>query len=308
MKERKKFYTGKTKSEFPINQFRYDTTNHPIINGPCKGRGSQRLVLSRTESQYLDFISNALQAPTGVSQRICVYEVLRRDKVPPKEITDLASRFTTHRNHKTRNKKADFKAPKHELLLIKLKAESWSMTEQELVRSCLLHVVSEVRSESRFRFDKCKRIPVDELAHAHRETYQEKKKGKLQALREAHMESYDEAKELGELSDREDYEARGELLDQLNAEGLGFEVGFQALLEGREPDKKEIKAYLDEAVRVEADLRERELLETEEGRDLLIGQMLIDGLSQEDAEQIVRIMAATKDRFEAEDDWYDYDF
>ena len=58
---------------------------------------------------------------------------------------------------------------------------------------------------------------------------------------------------------------------------------------------------------MEADLRERELLETEEGRDLLIGQMLIDGLSQEEAEQIVG-MAATKDRFEAEDDWYDYDF
>ena len=86
-----------------------------------------------------------------------------RDKVPPKEITDLACRFTTHQNHKGRNKKADFKASKEELLLIKLKAESWSMTEQELVRSCLLHVVSEVRSESKFSFDQCKRIPAEDL-------------------------------------------------------------------------------------------------------------------------------------------------
>ena len=58
-----------------------------------------------------------------------MYEVLRREKVPPKEITDLASRFTTHRNHKTRNKKADFKAPKHELLLIKLKASGAQRAE-----------------------------------------------------------------------------------------------------------------------------------------------------------------------------------
>ena len=121
------------------------------------------MTLTKDEALRACFIPNGVTVPrlhfkriTGayrVSLRVCVYEVLRREKVPPKEITDLASRFTTHRNHKTRNKKADFKAPKHELLLIKLKAESWSMTEQELVRSCLLHVVSEVRSESRFRFD-----------------------------------------------------------------------------------------------------------------------------------------------------------
>ena len=92
-----------------------------------------------------------------------MYELLVRDKIPPKEIIDLACRFTTHCNHKGRNKKADFKASKEELLLIKLKAESWSMTEQELVRSCLLHVVSEVCSESKFSFDQCKRIPVEEL-------------------------------------------------------------------------------------------------------------------------------------------------
>ena len=163
MKERKKFYTGKAKSELPINQFRYDTTNHPIVNTPCKGRVSQRLTLSQTESKYLSFISSVLQTPREVSLRVCVYEVLMRDKIPPKEIIDLVCRFTTHQNHKGRNKKADFKASKEELLLIKLKAESWSMTEQELVRSCLLHVVSEVRSESKFSFDQCKRIPVEDL-------------------------------------------------------------------------------------------------------------------------------------------------
>ena len=50
MKEHKEFYTGKAKGEFSINQFRYDTTNHPIVNTPCKGRGSQWLTLSQTES------------------------------------------------------------------------------------------------------------------------------------------------------------------------------------------------------------------------------------------------------------------
>ena len=108
--------------------------------------------------------------------------------------------------------------------------------------------------------------------------------------------------------DREAYEARGDALDRLNWEGLGYHVGFQALADGRSPTDGEISSYLDDMVRMKAYIKERELLETEEGQDILIGQMIIDGLSQEEAKQIVWVMAATKDRLEAEDNWYDYDF
>ena len=138
MKERKKYSKAKTRSEFPINQIRYDTTNHPIVIDVAKKTTVRPFHLSYIESQYLEFLSNALQVDELTAIRIAVYEVFRKGESIPDSILELADPLSKHRNHKYRSRHFPVKVTKNERTLIDMKATQWSMARNQLMRACLL--------------------------------------------------------------------------------------------------------------------------------------------------------------------------
>ena len=73
-----KFNTGKTKNYFPINKWRCDSSNHPIIKSTEKCASSTpKAVLSQQELQMLQGLSNTLQCSERDAMRIALYETAR---------------------------------------------------------------------------------------------------------------------------------------------------------------------------------------------------------------------------------------
>ncbi len=73
-----KFNTGKTKNYFPINKWRCDSSNHPIIKSTEKCASSTpKAVFSQQELQMLHGLSNTLQCSERDAMRIALYETAR---------------------------------------------------------------------------------------------------------------------------------------------------------------------------------------------------------------------------------------
>ncbi|WP_413442530.1 hypothetical protein [Synechococcus sp. MIT S1220] len=70
-----KFNTGKTKNYFPINKWRYDSSNHPIIKSLEKCASSTpKAVFSQQELQMLIGLKNTLQCSERDAVQITLYE------------------------------------------------------------------------------------------------------------------------------------------------------------------------------------------------------------------------------------------
>ena len=70
-----KFNAGKTKSYFPINKWRCDTSAHPVIilSDKCAS-STPKALFSQQEMQMLVGLSNTLQCDEQNAVRIALYE------------------------------------------------------------------------------------------------------------------------------------------------------------------------------------------------------------------------------------------
>ena len=71
---------SKSKDFFPIKQYRFDTTNHPIVQSRKEYKFRLKTILSHQEEQQLEELINSLQCSKREATRISFYEALRRGK------------------------------------------------------------------------------------------------------------------------------------------------------------------------------------------------------------------------------------
>ena len=79
---------SKSKDFFPIRQYRFDSSKHPIITSRKECRFRVKTILSKQEEQMLDGLINTLQCNQRDALRIIFYEAVRRgyDLVEPYSI------------------------------------------------------------------------------------------------------------------------------------------------------------------------------------------------------------------------------
>ena len=88
-----KFNAGKTKGYFPINKWRCDTSEHPIVISSDKCASSTpKALFSQQEMQMLVGLSNTLQCDEQNAVRIALYEACKS----PVKAHEMMFRYATH--------------------------------------------------------------------------------------------------------------------------------------------------------------------------------------------------------------------
>ena len=176
----------KSKDFFPIRQYRFDSSNHPIIKSRKECRFRIKTILSKQEEQMLDGLTNTLQCNRKDALRITFYEAARRGSKLVQPYSIYAKRDSTARGHTSRSIKLTAALPGSEKEALLKLASELDLSEKEIFRLSIIWLESSIRNGSIYRIHKCRLISNDDLGRKwSRENRGKPKNPRVAALKEA---------------------------------------------------------------------------------------------------------------------------
>ena len=204
---------GKTKY-FPIKQFRFDTSKHPINQTKEKCTNKLAVLLSHQESQMMIALVNSLQSPSREAIRIMLYELSTSVSNAPEKTIRYILAKSTERGHTSRNKQLEIRLPESEKTALLDKAKALGITEKEAIRLAIVHLEKSIRAGETTTLTNSKILSQGECWDAWKADRKEPT-NQLDSLKKARDEG------LERKIDHDDaiYERRGEMMSELIYEG-----------------------------------------------------------------------------------------
>ena len=210
---------------FMIKAHKYNTSKHPVLAAPAKGRSKVETPLSLNEVRMLEGLVNSLQVDDQtVAFRIALYELQKR-LVAAEVWLPMSSPTTTAIHHKDRSEKVSFRINADELKVIDKIAKQFKISNKTVARFAIINMAKGTRSdraEWRKLSGNCYKLSQGEAANQWKK---EKKKdgawdpltgSSMEDLKTAHQDALDEGAYENELIYRE----RGNMALMLRAQGL----------------------------------------------------------------------------------------
>ena len=155
---------SKSKDFFPIKQYRFDTTKHPIIQSRKELKFRVKTILSVQENQQLTGLVNSLQCNQRDAIRIAFYEALRRGTESLQTVLKYATRDSKERGHTARSHRLLISLPNSEKQALLEIGKELDLSEMEVVRLAIIWLAYGIKHETITRIHKCQRIAIDALA------------------------------------------------------------------------------------------------------------------------------------------------
>ena len=157
-------YHTKSKEFFPIKQYRFNTTKHPIIQSRKELKHRVKTILSVQENQQLTGLVNSLQCNQRDAIRIAFYEALRRGTESLQTVFKYATRDSKERGHTARSHRLLISLPNSEKQALLEIGKELDLSEMEVVRLAIIWLAYGIKHETITRIHKCQRIAIDTLA------------------------------------------------------------------------------------------------------------------------------------------------
>ena len=157
-------YHTKSKEFFPIKQYRFNTTKHPIIQSRKELKHRVKTILSVQENQQLTGLVNSLQCNQRDAIRIAFYEALRRGTESLQTVLKYATRDSKERGHTARSHRLLISLPNSEKQALLEIGKELDLSEMEVVRLAIIWLAYGIKHETITRILKCQRIAIDTLA------------------------------------------------------------------------------------------------------------------------------------------------
>jgi len=154
----------KSKEFFPIKQYRFNTTKHPIIQSRKELKHRVKTILSVQENQQLTGLVNSLQCNQRDAIRIAFYEALRRGTESLQTVLKYATRDSKERGHTARSHRLLISLPNSEKQALLEIGKELDLSEMEVVRLAIIWLAYGIKHETITRIHKCQRIAIDTLA------------------------------------------------------------------------------------------------------------------------------------------------
>ena len=155
---------SKSKDFFPIKQYRFDTTNHPIITSRKECKFRLKTILSVQEEQQLTGLINSLQCTQREAIRIAFYEAVRRGSKWVETVLKYALRDSKERGHTSRCKTLTVALPNAEKQALLELGKELDLSEKEIVRLAIIWLAYGIKYEAITRIHKCQRLAFDKIA------------------------------------------------------------------------------------------------------------------------------------------------
>ena len=154
----------KSKEFFPIKQYRFNTTKHPIIQSRKELKHRVKTILSVQENQQLTGLVNSLQCNQRDAIRIAFDEALRRGTESLQTVLKYATRDSKERGHTARSHRLLISLPNSEKQALLEIGKELDLSEMEVVRLAIIWLAYGIKHETITRIHKCQRIAIDTLA------------------------------------------------------------------------------------------------------------------------------------------------
>ena len=225
---------------FPIKDFVFDVSQHPILFKTDKCSFKIKSILSHQEEQMMIALKDSLNVPIREAMRIALSKVCKLPSEEVEKTIPFILAQSNKRGHTSRSRKLELRLPKDEKEAFKSLAKTHKLTEQETVRLFIIHEQKAIRAGIRTKYENGRILEQGEIWDAWSKDRPESS-GKLTALYKASDEAVEELK----IKDAERYLRRGEMIRKCYEEG-------QDLYTDMEDDEGEINLnYIDELIAAE---------------------------------------------------------
>ena len=239
-----KYNPGKTKGFHPINKWRCDTSNHPVITSSAKCASiTPKTKFSQQELAILTGLSNTLKCNEQDAVRIALYEASRSARKAHEAAFRYASWKSTEKGHQGRSWEGRWKLPKEEQIATTTAAQSLSIKDSEFVRLSIIWLHYGIRRNEITSIENCRIVSGDDSAHQWSRDNRgkppsEKTAALKQALQEAQMlfDYLDEIKEEERNAEKEErnsipWSARAQIGQEVSDYEADQDQWFEDLLE-----------------------------------------------------------------------------
>ena len=222
---------------FPIKDFVFDVSQHPILFKTDKCSFKIKSILSHQEEQMMIALKDSLNVPIREAMRIALSKVCKLPSEEVEKTIPFILAQSNKRGHTSRSRKLELRLPKDEKEAFKSLAKTHKLTEQETVRLFIIHEQKAIRAGIRTKYENGRILEQGEIWDAWSKDRPESS-GKLTALYKASDEAVEELK----IKDAERYLRRGEMIRKCYEEG-------QHLYTDMEDDEGEINLnYIDKLI------------------------------------------------------------
>lgn len=206
--------TSRSKSFFPIKQHRFDSSKHPIIQSTQKCAARMTTMLSTQEDQMLEGLTNSLQCNQREAIRIALYEASRSGFKALQSTSRCARASTTDKGHTGRSRPLWVSLPKAEKHQAICLADQLELTDKELLRLAIIWLAKAIKDETITKLQDTAKLSQDSLAKQWSQTHKGEP-SKLTRLKVSAKAAYQQAEALGQEKDKQLYEQRGLMMQQL---------------------------------------------------------------------------------------------
>ena len=214
-----KFNKSKGKAKyFPIKQFRFDVSQHPVIKTKEKCSFRIKTILSQQEETMLTALAKSLNVQSKYAIRIALSKVSTTSSDEVEKSIPYIVSDSKLRGHTSRDRHLAIQLTKREKEAFKTIANTNKLTDKETFRLLIVHTQKGIRSGLITEFINCKMLSQGECW----DNWSKDKpvsSGRIDSLKRARDEAYKKASEEGIKRDAERYAERGFKIDQLLAEG-----------------------------------------------------------------------------------------
>ena len=207
-----KYNPGKTKGFHPINKWRCDTSNHPVITSSAKCASiTPKTKFSQQELALLTGLSNTLNYNEQDAVRIALYEASRSARKAHETAFKYASWKSTEKGHQGRSWEGRWRLPKEEQIATTTAAQSLGIKDSEFVRLSIIWLHYGIRRNEITSIENCRIVSGDDSARQWSRDNQGKPLSeKTAALKQALQEAQTLFDYLAEIKDRERYAGKEE--------------------------------------------------------------------------------------------------
>ena len=206
--------TSKSKAFFPIKQHRFDSSKHPIIQSTQKCAARMTTMLSAQEDQMLEGLANSLQCNQREAIRIALHEASRSGFKALQSTSRCARASTTSKGHAGRSRPLSVSLPKAEKHQAICLADQLELTDKEILRLAIIWLAKAIKDETITKLQDTPKLSQDSLAKQWSQTHKGEP-SKLTRLKASAKAAYQKAEALGQEKDKQLYEQRGLMMQQL---------------------------------------------------------------------------------------------
>ena len=191
---------------YPITEFRFDPSHHPVIQSPQRCHSSVAVLLSFQEMQMVEGLTNYLECEEREAIRIALYEASRSVSNASEMLIRCAESGSKERGHTARSKKYRWNLAKDEKDSLLKASKQLKLTDKVFVRFAIIRLSRGIHDGSITHLTDPKMRSQIKLFRDWSKTH-DGSPSKLSHLKKAAQSSWDDIEDM--------YEAKGNLMETL---------------------------------------------------------------------------------------------